>query len=189
MAFSGAPTRGPLRSSDVSGCLVGRPPITSVRRRGPANDFADSNSNPRSESAPTTKRSRSFAAPICMRAGISSESSSSRRSGMSGVLAFVGALRAREPGAAAGFGQCPHPRNSGRALGHADYPARVEQIEAVACLDALVIGGKRKARLDEGVAFLFRVLEMAGQDGGICLLEIECGELAFRLMKHFAVAE
>jgi hypothetical protein len=66
-AFSGAPTRGPLRSSRVSGCLAGRPAIASVSRRGPEKARAFEH-QPRSDSAPTTRRSRSFAAaPACAR--------------------------------------------------------------------------------------------------------------------------
>src|SRR5580693_6643421 len=62
---------------------------------------------PRSESAPTISLSISFAAPACMRAGISSEKSSSRKSGMSAMSRVVRkahvifAHRAREPGFAA----------------------------------------------------------------------------------------
>ena len=73
MAFSGAPTRGPFFSSDTSGCFTGRPAIASVSRRGPAKARAASNNSPRSDSAPTIRRSKSFAACTCMRAGISSE--------------------------------------------------------------------------------------------------------------------
>ncbi len=44
--------------------------------------------------------------------------------------------------ARAGLGKVAHPENIGLALGHRDDAPRIEQIENVRGLDALVIGGK-----------------------------------------------
>src|SRR5580693_6785712 len=105
---------------------------------------------PRSESAPTISLSISFAAPACMRAGISSEKSSSRKSGMSAMSRVVRkahvifAHRAREPGFAARLRERAHPRDIGRAFRHADHTARLQHVEAMARLDALVIARQRQ---------------------------------------------
>src|SRR3546814_17546359 len=49
----------------------------------------------------------------------------------------------RYPGLAAGLGEGTHAADVGLALGHRDDPARVEQVEGMARLHALVIGGPR----------------------------------------------
>ena len=77
------------------GLLGGQPAIASVNRRGPANAFTPSNINPRSDSAPTTSRSRSFAACTCMRAGISSENSSRRDQACRPRIGFTPPIRFR----------------------------------------------------------------------------------------------
>ena len=82
MAWSGAPTRGPLRSSDRSAWATGRPSATSVSRRAPPKVFSASGSSPSAASFSRAMRSRSRAAFACMRAGISSESSSSSNWGI-----------------------------------------------------------------------------------------------------------
>ena len=50
----------------------------------------------------------------------------------------------RQPGLGAATRQRTHPADIGRALGHADHAARVEQVEQVAGLDALVVGRQRQ---------------------------------------------
>src|SRR3990170_4211433 len=83
-------------------------------------------------------RRRSSAARACMRAGISSEKSSKRRSGMA---LRPSALRP-QPRLAAGLGELAYAQDVALALGHRDDAARIEQIEHVACLDALIVGGQ-----------------------------------------------
>ena len=101
----------------------------------------------------------------------------------------VGALAGCEPGFAAGFGEGSHASDIGGAFGHRNHAARIEQIEIVARLQALVIGGQREARREQAFAFLLRVGEMAEQNLGVGMLEIVFRVFDFRLMKHFAVAE
>ncbi len=93
MAASGAPTRGPLRSSWRSACAAGSPWTTRVKRRGPANVVRASGRNPASARRSRAIRSRSRAAWACIRAGISSDSSSSSNWGM-GYPAIPNAGRA-----------------------------------------------------------------------------------------------
>ena len=71
-----------LRSSRISGERDGRPSTTATRRRGVAKVLIALNSSPASPSAPPSSRARSSRARACMRAGISSENSSSRSSAM-----------------------------------------------------------------------------------------------------------
>ena len=82
MAFSGASTRGPLRSTVMSGCTVGRPRTSTVRRRGVAKNPSPSQERRASSSRDRTLRLSSSAPPACIRAGISSERTSNSRSGM-----------------------------------------------------------------------------------------------------------
>ena len=81
-ACSGALVRGPLTSSCRSGWDAARPSATSVSRRGPAKVVSASGSRPSAASFSRARRSKSFAACACMRAGISSENSSIRSWGM-----------------------------------------------------------------------------------------------------------
>src|SRR5690606_41148308 len=109
-------------------------------------------------------------------AGISSERSSSRRSGMSeapGADGEAAGLRLEE-GLAAGLGEVAHAQDVALPLGDGDDAARVEQVEGVGGLDALIVGRQHHAvRLalrplrpgfEQGTALLLRVLEMAKQD-------------------------
>src|SRR5262249_49597635 len=93
-----------------------------------------------------------------------------------GRLLFLDPPRAAagEPGLAAAFGQSAHPGDIGLALGHRDDAARIQQIEDVARLQALVIGGERQRRLmiEQPGADLLRILELAKQDLRIARLEI-----------------
>src|SRR6516164_7611641 len=94
MAPSGAPTRGPFFSSLTSGCLTGMPSTASASRRGVTNAFAPSYTRPASTSRSVTSLRKSSAARACMRAGISSENSSSSRSGIHELLVAAVAERA-----------------------------------------------------------------------------------------------
>ena len=57
---------------------------------------------------------------------------------------LVCAHRRFQPGFAAGLGQRPHAADIGGALRHADHAARIQQVEGMAGLDALVIGRQRQ---------------------------------------------
>src|SRR4051794_8203319 len=86
----------------------------------------------------------------CIPAGISSDSSS--RSSSPLVLRWMGvqvsAIEAGEPRFAARLGESPDPQNIGGALGHADRAARVEQIEQMTGLEALVVSGQCHVAVD-----------------------------------------
>ena len=86
---SGAPTRGPFFSSRTSGWRAGTPATCSASRRGVTKPWRPHRPGPRSTSASVTSLRRSSAACACMRAGISSEKSSSRRSGMGSRYLFL----------------------------------------------------------------------------------------------------
>ena len=60
--------------------------------------------------------------------------------------------RAREPGFGAGLGQRAHAADVGGALGDADHAARVQQVEQVAGLEALVVGRQRQLALQDQTA-------------------------------------
>src|SRR5690606_35978830 len=184
--FSGAPTRGPRRSSNVSSCAAGRPSTTTARRRAVANPSSRSNSSPASFSPSPTRRARSAAAFACMRAGISSENSSSSNSAI-GILHEMAARF--QPATRTGLGERPHPPDIGGALGHADDAARIEDVEEMARLHALVIGRERKAGRQNIVALALRILEMPHQDLDIGMFEIIGGEFLFILQENVAVSD
>src|SRR5450631_1780597 len=84
-----------------------------------------------------------------------------------------------EPRRATGLGEIANFQNVTLPLGHRDNPARVEKVEDVRGLDALVVGGQHhpfpiavSAGLQQGPAFCFRVLEMLDQDASIRAFEI-----------------
>src|SRR3954451_6864585 len=80
-----------------------------------------------------------------MRAGISSEKNSSSRSGM-GRFRALGESTAglgRQPCLAAGFRQLAYAQDVALPLSDRDDAARVEQVERVARLDALVVSRQR----------------------------------------------
>src|SRR5687767_7045912 len=117
---------------------------------------------------------RSSAAFACMRAGISSEKSSSRSS------AIAPASCCFQPGLAAALGKFADAEDEGLALGHRDHAARIQHVESMRCLDALIIGGQRQfmapvagALLKERLAFLFGVVEVAPEDFSVGVFEIK----------------
>ena len=79
---AGDETRGPFFSSFTSGCRTGTPLTASASRRGVTKALAPSWRSPASTSASVMSLRKSSAARACMRAGISSENSSSRKSGI-----------------------------------------------------------------------------------------------------------
>ena len=62
-------------------------------------------------------------------------------------MAAPSGIAAGEPGFAASLGERPDAQDVGGALGHADGAARVEQVEQMARLQALVIGWQAPARV------------------------------------------
>ena len=144
-----APARrraGPCARPTRSACCSGRPSTTRVSRRGVAKSC--DRLRRRRDRRPSARRRRSarqvLARPSCMRAGISSESSSSSSSAIAQACAEMTA--GAQPGLGAGLGQRAHAADVGGALGHADHAARVEQVEQVAGLQALVVGRQRQRR-------------------------------------------
>src|SRR5438067_2386987 len=104
------------------------------------------------------------------------------------------ALHSGEPGVAARLRERAHPADIGGALGDADNAAGIEQIEQVACLQALVVGrqrqlwpvGTRLPGTQQRVALPLGILEMLGQDAGISALKIVGGELALATEEYIA---
>src|SRR3954451_16235587 len=172
------------------------PCTVSASRRGVANALAPSYTRPSATSLSVTMRRRSSAAFACMRAGISSENSSSRRSGIScalceegGGVAEVRSCRAARfrmhPGVAAGLGKFAHAHDVALPLGPRDHAARIQQIEDVARLDALVIGRQRHqmllalavrpSRLEIFAAGVLGHPKLLEQHGGVGMFEIMPG--------------
>ena len=97
IACSGALTRGPLRSSAMSGDLAGTPSTIKVSLRGVANALASPAVRPCAFRPSVTSRFKSSAARPCMRAGISSENSSSKSSAIVSLRLLSAAGGARIP--------------------------------------------------------------------------------------------
>ena len=64
---------------------------------------------------------------------------------------------------AASFCQSAHATDVSRALGHADGSARIQQIEAMTCLDAMIIGRQRQIGGKQSPALCLGIVEMAQQ--------------------------
>src|SRR5262245_31964938 len=106
-----------------------------------------------------------------------------------------------EPSRAARFCQLAHTQDVALSLGDRDDAARVQQIEDVTCLDALIIGRQRQAVArvvgagrgptgrEQRLAFLFGIPEMLQQDFGVGVLEIEARILLLGLQEHVAVGQ
>src|SRR5579871_4564262 len=181
------------------------PCTVSASRRGVAKAFAPSYTRPSATSLSVTMRRRSSAAFACIRAGISSEKSSSRRSGIR--LRQPEPCRSRcpprfrvNPGLAAGFCQLAHAQDIALPLRHRDHPARVEQIEDVARLDALVVSWQRQRMLaaiaalapagrEIFLAGLFRHPELLEQHRGVGDLEIVPRIFLLGLKEHVAIGD
>src|SRR5262249_14374713 len=103
-----------------------------------------------------------------MRAGISSASSSSRNSAM--ALAHLRRRAvARQPACAATLGQGTYAGDVGLAFGRGDHATRIQQVEQMACLHALIVSRQRQWLwpVEQHAAFPFRVLEMAQENVGV----------------------
>src|SRR5437868_2989757 len=122
-----------------------------------------------------------------MRAGISSENSSSSRSGIWRLPDGIFTLTAGEPCLAAGFRKNSNAPDIGSAFRYADDPTRIEQIEIMARFQTLVIGGQRQSGIEQIFAFLFGIGEMPKQDIGIGAFEIVGRIFSFCLVKHFTI--
>ena len=108
----------------------------------------------------------------------------------------VAAARRLQPGGAAGFGEFAHAQDVALPLGDRDHAARVEQVEGVARLDALVVGRQRHqmalaalALGEQRPAFGLGVVEVAQQRRGVGVLEIEARIFLLGLQEHVAVGD
>ena len=108
------------------------------------------------------------------------------------------AARGPEPGRAAGLGELAHAQDVALALGHRDHAAGVEQVEDVACLDALVVGRQRhrggaRRRVARPREYLrqaaFRVAEVAEQHLGVGVLEIVPRVFLLGLQEDVAIGD
>src|SRR5690606_19619735 len=121
--------------------------------------------SPASPISAANSRARSARALSCIRAGISSESSSSRKSAMginshshrlvSDTRTSLASCRPPvllHPGAAGALRELADAADIGLALGDRDHAAGLQGVEDVARLDRLVVGGQRQLRLDAAPA-------------------------------------
>src|SRR5271166_5654804 len=120
----------------------------------------------------------------CIRAGISSDNSSSNSSVISAACAH-----AREPSLAACSGQRPDSEDVGGPLGHADHTARIEKVEEMARFEALVVGGQGQSPVDQPPALVFGIGEMRDKPGSVGKLEIIGGEFPLGALEDFAVGD
>src|SRR6185369_13059509 len=180
--------RGPRRSSRTSGRVAGMSAMSRPRRRGATKLSTLPKLKPAAFNPSVTSRARSPAARACMRAGISSENSSSKSSGTVTLRARRLSL-ALEPGFAAGFGERADAQNVRLPLGDADDTARIEQVEEMRGLDALIIGRQRQERVaaQERLAFGFGIGEVAQQRIGAGALEVEGRVFPLGLFEDVAV--
>ena len=104
------------------------------------------------------------------------------------------------PGFAAGFGELAHAQDIALPLGHRDHAARVEQIEDVACLDALVVGRQRHQmscgcrRLFQPAARYFlhassAILNCSNSIVGVGIFEIVPRIFLLGLQEHVAIGD
>ena len=120
-----------------------------------------------------------------MRAGISSREQLEQQ--LRHRLALAKMAAGGEPGFRARLGQRAHPADIGRALGHADHAARVQQVEQVAGLEALVVGRQRQLPFQDLLAVALGVGEVPEQDLRVGDLEVEGRVFALGLQENVAV--
>src|SRR5580704_3929869 len=108
-----------------------------------------------------------------------------------GIRSPSGCLEPRRAAAASEFA---HSQDIALALGYRYRAARVEQVEDMARLDALIVGRKRhkvafagRAPLEQRHAFRFGVPKMLEENVGVGVFEVEAGIFLFSLLKHVAV--
>src|SRR5690606_14536241 len=93
-----------------------------------------------------------------------------------------------DPGFAAALGEIADAGDVAGAFLHADHAAGLEQVEQVAGLDRLVVGGERDFRLDAAAAFGFGVLEAFEQLLGVGDLEVVLRQFLLVGEEHVAVS-
>src|SRR5271163_651156 len=120
----------------------------------------------------------------CIRAGISSDNSSSSSS-----LTSVDRDRADEPGLAARVGERPDPEDIGSALGHADRTSRIEEVEEMARFQALVVSRQREPMVDQRPALGLGIAEMHNEAGSIGKLKIVGREFLLGALEDLAVCD
>jgi hypothetical protein len=125
-------------------------------------------------------RARSLRAPACIRAGISSQRSSSRKSAGSAGRSRRPPVRFH-PRRAGAFREVADAADIGLALGDRDHPARLQRVEDVAGLDRLLIGRDRKLGFKRALAFGRGLPEQVEQRIGVRDLEIPRRQLALVL--------
>ena len=93
-----------------------------------------------------------------------------------------------EPGVGNGHSKLTHAQDVGRALPHTDAAARVEHVEDVRALQAIVQRRQRQARIEQLLGEAVVLLEQIAVEGGE--LAVRQGDLAERVLRllHF-VAE
>src|SRR5258706_9229139 len=104
-----------------------------------------------------------------------------------------------QPSRAAGLGKIADAKDVALPFGDRNHSARIEQIEDVARLDALIVGGQhlemaldvrarfRLAGRKQRLALLLGVTEALKQHGGIGKLEIVPGIFFLGLLENIAV--
>src|SRR5271157_4654039 len=95
-----------------------------------------------------------------------------------------------QPGFAARLRERAYAPDIARAFGGADDPARVEQVEQMTRLDALVVGGQRERRLaiQQRPALVLGVGEVGPQPVHVRALEVERAVFALGAQEHVAVS-
>src|SRR2546422_7397574 len=86
-------------------------------------------------------------------------------------------------------GELADPQDVTLPLGHADGAARVEQVEGVRALQAVVVRRKRKVLLDEAAALALVLVEEAQEPVGIARVEAVLALLPLVLPEGVAVGE
>jgi hypothetical protein len=105
------------------------------------------------------------------------------------ILSLAISIFGVQLGFAADFRQCSYSCYAVDSFGYAQGSAGVQQVEQVACLHALIIGGKRQLQFCESKAFLFSVLEMALQIFDVGVFEGIFGKFHFLLEANISVGD
>ena len=82
----------------------------------------------------------------------------------------LGVLGVIQPRLTTALGQGPHATNIRRPLGDGDHTARIEQVKAMAGLNRLIVGGKRKTGVQKIGAFLLGIDKVPQQGIGVGFL-------------------
>src|SRR6201999_119333 len=91
-------------------------------------------------------------------------------------------------GLTAAFGQDAHPTNIARPFGYADHAARIQQVEQMARLDALVESRQREVPGEQRSTFVFGIGKMTGQHHRIRHLKIVRTVFAFSPEEHVPIS-